>query len=182
WCLALQALGYRLSEHVIDAADCGVPQNRRRLFVVGMRNRKPLPESLRPTTPHVPIASVLDFSAGKWSPIEKPGRAAASLRRIEAGRRLYGPRFVCPYYSLGSGITGRSLDRPLGTVTTISRWALVDGDRMRMLTVEELRAAMGFHAGYRLAPSKRDSEKLLGNAVAPPCAEFLVRQVAERVA
>jgi DNA (cytosine-5)-methyltransferase 1 len=42
WCLALQALGYRLSEHIIDAADCGTPQNRRRLFVIGLRNRKPM--------------------------------------------------------------------------------------------------------------------------------------------
>lgn len=181
WAQALEALGYRLSEHVIDSADCGVPQNRRRLFVVGVRNRRRL-GLLRPTSPHVPIADVVDFDAGEWSPIEKPGRSAKTLQRVANARERYGRRFVMPYYSLSSGITGRPLSRPLGTVTTISRWALVDGDRMRMLAVDELRAAMGFRADYRLPERKRDAEKLLGNAVPPPVAAFLVGEVARAVA
>lgn len=181
WSLALQSLGYRLSEHVIDAADCGVPQNRRRLFVVGLRGRRPMPR-LTPSAPHVPIGSIVDFGRGEWTAIEKPGRAAATLARVADGRRRYGARFVMPYYSLGSGITGRSLDRPLGTVTTISRWALVDGDRMRMLQVDELRAAMGFRAGYTLPTVKREAEKMLGNAVCPAVGEFLCRRVSEAVA
>jgi DNA (cytosine-5)-methyltransferase 1 len=181
WSMALQALGYRLSEHVIDSADCGTPQNRKRLFVVGLRNRKPLGQ-LAPKAAHVPASAIVDFSRGTWSRIDKTGRADATLRRVDAGRRLYGDRFTMPYYSLGSGITGRSLDRPLGTITTISRWALVDGDRMRMLLVDELRAAMGFRADYQLPANKRDAEKMLGNAVPPQPVEFLVRHVAERVA
>jgi DNA (cytosine-5)-methyltransferase 1 len=181
WSLALQALGYRLSEHVIDAADCGVPQNRRRLFVVGLRNRKPMP-ALQPKAKHIPIGDVVRFDRGEWSPVDKPGRAPATLARVADGRRRYGAQFVMPYYSLGSGITGRPLDRPVGTITTISRWALVDHDRMRMLLVDELRAAMGFRADYVLPAVKREAEKMLGNAVAPPVAEFLVRRVAEAVA
>lgn len=35
WCEALAALGYRLSLYLLDAADFGVPQHRRRLFIHG---------------------------------------------------------------------------------------------------------------------------------------------------
>ena len=38
---SLQDLGYHLHEHVLDAADFGVPQRRRRLFIVGDRKRQP---------------------------------------------------------------------------------------------------------------------------------------------
>jgi len=66
------------------------------------------------------------------------------LQRVANGRRSCGDRFIVPYYGSGSGTTGRSLDRPLGTITTLDRWAPVDGDRMRMLRADECRAAMDF--------------------------------------
>jgi DNA (cytosine-5)-methyltransferase 1 len=122
---------------------------------------------------------VLDFDSGTWSPIDKPGRAANTLARIAAGRAAFGSEpFVAPYYGSGSGTTGRSLDRPLGTVTTRDRWSLIDGDRMRMLTVAEYAGAMGFPADYALEVSRRQAVHLLGNAVPPPLAAHVVRQVA----
>jgi DNA (cytosine-5)-methyltransferase 1 len=81
-----------------------------------------------------------------------------------------------PYYSSGSGRTGRSLDRPLGTVTCKDRWAVVDGRRMRMMQPPELRSAMGFDADYQLCGTRRDQIRLLGNAVCPPVAEYIIRQ------
>lgn len=181
WAQALEALGYRLTEHIVDSADCGVPQNRRRLFVIGLR-RRPRMGRIDPRVHHVPIASVVDFDRGEWTPINKPGRSPKTLQRVANARERYGNRFVMPYYSLSSGITGRPLERPIGTITTISRWALVDGHRMRMLNVDELRAAMGFRADYRLPERKRDAEHMLGNAVTPPVAEHLIRRVADAVA
>ena len=82
-----------------------------------------------------------------------------------------------PFYGSGSGETGRSLDRPLGTVTTRDRWAVVDGDRMRMMQPPEYAAAMGFGAGVRLPPTRAEAIHLLGNAVCPPVPEALVRAI-----
>lgn len=67
------------------------------------------------------------------SPIAKPGRAVSTLDRISRGRTQHGDRFVMPYYGSGSGLTVRSLKRSLGTVTTLDRWALVDGDHIYSL-------------------------------------------------
>lgn len=178
WCAAVHALGYALQPMVIDSADHGVPQHRRRLFIVGTRSKYPI-ELRLPRRTHAPAAGVIDFAAGKWSPIHKPGRSLATLQRIEAGRRRFGPRFVAPYYGSGSGETGRSLDRPLGTITTRDRWAVIDGDRMRMLLSDEARGAMGFPPSYHLPARHKEAMHMLGNAVCPPVARDVITALKE---
>lgn len=176
WSLALEALGYSLLPIVVDAADHGVPQHRRRLFIVGTRSRSPL--SLRlPSRDHRPAAQIVDWSAGAWSAVERPGRAVATLARISRGRRDHGGRFLIAFYGNETG--GRSLQRPVGTLTTRDRWAIVDSDRMRMLAPDEVRAGMGFPAGYQLPANRRLAVHLLGNAVCPPVARDIIAAVRE---
>lgn len=172
WRLAMSALGYTLAEHYVDSADHGVPQSRPRLMIVGTRARWPLmlPEVRRA---RVGARSFVDFTAGRWSEIDKPGRAAPTLARVAAGRREHGARFLVSYY--GSTTGGRSLARPIGTITTRDRWAVIDGDRMRMLSVSEARAAMGFPESYQLPADGKLAMHLLGNAVVPKVAEDFVR-------
>lgn len=176
WREALRVLGYSLAMHVIDAADHGVPQHRRRLFVVGTRSASPIALTL-PRRAHVGADTVVDFSAGAWTSVRKPGRSRATLARVEAGRMRFGPRFLAPYYGSGSGQTGRSLARPVGTITTRARWAVVDHERMRMMTVEESRRAMGFPEGYALPANVAAANMMLGNAVCPPVARDVIAAV-----
>ena len=176
WCAAIHALGYAIAPMLLDAADHGVAQNRRRLFIVASRSKHPAQLAL-PKRNHASAASIVNFESGRWSPIHKPGRSAATLARIHAGRRAHGPRFVAPYYGSGSGETGRSLSRPLGTITTRARWALVDADQMRMLTVDECRQAMGFPHGYQLPSTTKDALHMLGNAVCPPVARDIITAI-----
>lgn len=176
WRMAMQALGYQVAPHIVCAADHGVPQFRRRLFLVCTRGRHPLMLQL-PQRDHVPAANVVDFAAGKWSAIRRKGRAARTIERIEAGRQAHGERFLVAYY--GSERGGRSLSRPLGTVTTRDRYAAIDGDRMRMLTAEEYRVAMGFPDDYRLPEAHKEAVHLLGNAVCPPVAADIISAIQE---
>jgi DNA (cytosine-5)-methyltransferase 1 len=178
WIQALRALGYAIAPHHIDAADHGVPQNRVRLFLVITRSASPLHLQLRKRD-HVPAARILDFSAGRWAAIDRPGRSAATLSRVAAGRAAFGDRFLAPYYGSGSGETGRSIERPIGTITTRDRWALVDGNRMRMLSIVEARDAMGFPAQYQLPARQRDAMHMLGNAVAPAVARDVITALKE---
>lgn len=174
WCSAMQALGYALAPMILDAADHGVPQHRRRLFVVGTRSRHPVALAL-PQREHVPASAVIEWDRGTWSAVERPGRAERTLRRIRAGRATHGERFVTAYY--GSERGGRSLDRPLGTLTTRDRYAVIDGSRMRMLTAGECRAAMGFPPDYRLPERHREAVHMLGNAVVPAVARDVIGAV-----
>ncbi|MFA7386498.1 MAG: DNA cytosine methyltransferase [Thiohalobacteraceae bacterium] len=171
WCAALSALGYSLSPMIMDAADLGVPQHRRRLFVVGTRSKHPVDLDL-PRHDHLPAMSFVDFGAVRWSPIHRPGRSKNTLARIEAGRREHGDRFLTAYY--GSERGGRCLGRPIGTITTRDRWAVINGDRMRMLTRDECRAAMGFPHDYQLPDSHKLAVHMLGNAVPPPMTREII--------
>ena len=99
------------------------------------------------------------------------------MRRVREGRRKFGDRFLLAYYGGEEG--GRSLDAPLGTVTTHDRHALVDGDRMRMLLPTESRAAMGFPAGYHLPADPKLATFMLGNANCPPLARWAVSRLIE---
>lgn len=178
WRHAMEALGYSLAPHTIDSANHGVPQHRRRAFIVCTRSKNPLQLRLAPRA-HVGADKIINFASGKWSDIKRPGRSAATLARVTAGRARFGERFLMPYYGSGSGLTGRCLLRPLGTVTTVDRWAVVDGPRMRMLTAAENRAAMGFPQTYQLPAQHRQAVHMLGNAVCPPVARDLIAAILE---
>ena len=178
WAQALYSLGYAVTGKVIDAADHGVPQHRERVFVVATKSQHPIEFEL-PQRDHVGIDQYIEWDSDGWSEIDKPGRATATLERVERGRAEYGDRFVMPYYGNGSGLTGRDVTRPLGTVTTRDRWALVKGDKMRMLNTTENKAAMAFPSDYILPPRKSLALHLLGNAVCPPVACDLLTAIRE---
>jgi len=173
WRLALTDLGYRISEQVLDAADVGVPQHRRRLFVVATRGRRALP--ITPgTAPHAAARSVVDLDApdALWRPWRR--LAPASVTRIEAAQARFGNPCMVAYYGSDAG---RSIDAPLGTITTRDRHMVVRGDVARMLSVAELLAAQGFPADYPLTGTRSERVMQVGNSVAPPMAAWVVRQV-----
>lgn len=181
WRAAMLALGYRLSESVVDSADIGMAQSRSRLFLTAeLRSaRRPLDLPRRPART---AASVVDWGGPGWSPIHRADRVRVGMRplsqttvdRLLAGRAKHGERFLLPYYGTA---TARSADRPIGALTTRDRYAVVRGDEMRMLTVDEQREFMGFPPGYRLPPARRLATHLLGNAVCPP----VMRAIVERL-
>lgn len=175
WALAMRTLGYTIAAHKVDAADYGVPQNRVRLIVVGTRSKAPFVLKPRKRA-HYPIAPFIDWDSSAWRKIDRT-LAAATRARIKAGRARFGNRFLIPYYGSGSGLTGRSVDRPVGTITTRDRWGIVDGDRMRMFSVDECKYAMGFPPGYVMPTQSKLAKHLLGNAICPPLASQILREV-----
>jgi DNA (cytosine-5)-methyltransferase 1 len=175
WLGSLRTLGYRVAEHVLDAAEFGVPQERRRFILTAVHEGR----AVHVRSPRLPPLAADSFLAaeGAWSPVDKPSRAEATLRKIRASRAELGPRFLLPFY--GSTRVGRATSRPIGTITTRDRYALVDGDRMRMLTVDEYRQGMTFPEGYDLAGTREEQVKQLGNAVPPRLAREVIRQIQE---
>jgi len=175
---ALMRLGYRVCVRILDAADFGVPQRRRRLYIVCDREAEP-PE-IAPRTAHRPARDVIDPGVGVYKPLYAPWRARATIERVERALRALGrdATFLSVYY--GSGPQWQTLDAPLRTVTTSGHFALVrpdwrGGHEMRMLQVDELRAAMGFPASFVLDGCTRtDTMRLLGNAVCPPVMQAVV--------
>lgn len=174
WEQAINLMGYSIGYNVWDAADSGAPQNRVRLLMTLTKSKTPL--LIRPRgTAHRPISEVIQWDRYAWTSIES--KVVATRLRAENGRRLHGDRFVMPYYKSGSGLTGRSINRPIGTLTTRARWGVVDGNRMRMLHINEGRAAMTFPADYKLPANVALANQLLGNAVCPAQGEDAITQL-----
>lgn len=177
WRDALQRMGYRLTFNTLNAADFGVPQERVRLIISGRLGRA-LPAISTPAMPrHVPAAEIIDWHDGRWSEVRKKGRAAATIARWRHGLKHHGQRFVASFY--GNTTTARSIERPIGTITTKDRWGVFDGERMRMLSVTEAKRAMSFPADYVLTGNREEQMKQLGNAVPPLLAEHVIRQTLE---
>lgn len=176
WADALGRLGYSLAPHIIDSADHGVPQHRLRMFLVISRSKNPLVLNL-PKRPHRPVSEIIEWDAHRWNPINKPGRSIKTLKRVEAGRKQFGDCFVAPFYSSGSGLTGRSIDRPIGTFSTVDRWAIIRGDQMRMFQPSEVRAGMGLPGTYVLPKTRREAIHLLGNGVTPVVATDILNEL-----
>jgi DNA (cytosine-5)-methyltransferase 1 len=177
----LKELGYSVKEFVLDASDFGVPQSRRRLFIVCDRENEvrkmPLPRRKRRT-----VHDILD-APGIWETtrLYSPKRAKPTLERAERGFAELGKRasFLLVYYGTDGGGGWQGLDRPLRTVTTVDRFALVEpargGHEMRMLQVPELKRAMGFKDDYVMNyGSRREKIKILGNGVCPPVMQEIV--------
>jgi DNA (cytosine-5)-methyltransferase 1 len=179
--LALELLGYKTEVHLLDAADYGVPQNRVRWFCIGVMSQYTLgieKDLEKKKLPKIPARDHIDWEYSRWSPIQKPGRSLKILSQIKQARKdLKTDRFLLPYYGSGSGLTGRSVDRPIGTIVAHDIWAVVDGDRMRMLQPHEASLLMGFPDNFKRAGTRREQMRGFGNAVCPPVASALFESI-----
>ena len=186
----LRANGYRVAEHVVDAANHGVPQRRRRLFLICDREADPPSRIPKKPGPKPSASRILD-EVGIWnrSPLENGHRAPATLARARRAINSLGDdkAFLIVYYGNDGAGGWQPLTVPLRTVTTLDRFGLCEpseeGYMLRMLQAPELARAMGFRDDLILRHgSRRDRIMLLGNGVCPPVMEAVVRAVTGRPA
>lgn len=189
WLDGLASLGYNLAEVVLDASEFGVPQSRKRLFVLGDSERLP-PSTIQARCNRAPtIQPLLDLD-GKYgySALVSDGRSISTLERAKRAIAVVGPSepFLLVYYGSDGPGGWQSVNRPLRTITTVDRFAIVrpdhtGGHEMRMLQVPELQRAMGFPATFKMRHgSRREKIRLLGNAVCPPVMCAVIKAVVGR--
>jgi DNA (cytosine-5)-methyltransferase 1 len=107
------------------------------------------------------------------TPLEEPARTLTSKGHQS---------LLMPYY--GTAVP-QPVGRPMPTVTTRDRCALIDPDQVvddcgfRMLEPHEIAAAMAFPDGYIPTKyTKKDRVKLAGNAVTPPVMAWITGRIA----
>lgn len=188
-------LGYTVSAKVVNAADFGVPQKRRRCIVVGRRDgeRFVFPEPMYgPGRPRQwrPAGSVL-----RAQPLGEPNRspvtyaARPDLRRDPYGGHLFngGGRPIAldrPSPTLLASMGGNKtpwVDNA-GVVPAYHAHLLSGGPPRsgqvpgaRRITVEEAALLQGFPRWVCLVGRRSSQYRQVGNAVPPPLAEALGR-------
>lgn len=125
----LERLGYCVEHRVVNCADYGDPQARKRLFMLaakGVEVKWPEPSH---KGNHVPARSIIDFSIKGASIFDrKKPLVDATLNRIEHGiRRHVHPDLIEPFLVILRGqSTSRSIDQPMPTLTTGQHVALAE--------------------------------------------------------
>lgn len=175
WRCALSLMGYHLTEQILTASKWGVPQRRKRLFIVGR-----LDGPLSITDPKVEEPTVrehLDFGDGEWMPISRMDRPAAR-RRLEHARANH--RRCWGQHVSHRGAWGQSLDKPSSTVTTQNQHYLMDSRKgYRLWSVVESLRVQSFADDYiPESVGRTDALMLTGNAVPPVMATGLIKCVA----
>ena len=188
----LEALGYVVSSWVLDAADYGVPQHRRRLFVVGLRRRSIAP----PTAMREQWLTAGDaLDAIDPGPPNRSPVVYAKLPHIRPS-----PHTGLLYNGSGRpidlsapaptilAIAGGNKTHFLDTVGAAVRYHahLVRGGRPRVgnvpgaerLTVAQSAALQGFPPGADWQGKPCNQYRQVGNAVPPPLARAVAKQVA----
>lgn len=187
---ALRALGYTVDHRIVSAADYGVPQNRKRLVILGAKGhcvlRFPVPTHGTPERPYLSAAEAIGDlpDAGEFGetgiynhePTAHSADMMQRLSKLEPGKRERGsfhdrlhPKR--PSYTLRAGSGNFSPLRP------------VHYRYHRVVTVRESARLQGFSDDF-LWPDRiprLQQYRQVGNAVPPPMARAFALCLAEQM-
>ena len=204
----LAALGYGCAWAVLDAADYGVPQRRRRLVVVGSRLVEPtLPAPTHSASgddglsPHLTvrdaIGDMLPLGPGEADPADPFHRARRhsdiAIRRLQAvpeggGRKNLPPelQLACHkghpgYYDIyGRMWWNRVAPTLTSGCTNVTKGRFGHPEQDRAITLREALLLQGFPAGAMVSGVNTDTMALqIGNAVPPPLTAAVGRTIIE---
>lgn len=154
--------GYGLTETILDASFYGVPQKRKRFFLIGHLSSEHnfLQSELGKNKSEKPM-SIYDY-LGDSLGVEYYFRIPLNYNR-RAVFSIYEP-----------SVTIRGVDRPIPKGYKKHPGDLVEiGDKVRALTVEERSYIQTFPKNFKLVGVKTNLNQMIGNAVPVKLAEFV---------
>jgi DNA (cytosine-5)-methyltransferase 1 len=169
---SLVSIGYQVQYRVLDAADFGVPQFRKRIYIVGFDSNKfkgvakfywPKPSNKKVGIGKFVESNVEDHSISKH--LQK-----SYLNKIADGRpQIVTPESDFPVKTLVS--TYHKIQRLTGTFVQ-------DGPTgVRLLTANECKAIMGFPKSFKIPVSRTQMYRQMGNSVAVPVVKAVAKEI-----
>ena len=190
-CAGLKSFGYATRWKVIDAADCGLPQHRERLFIVAIRTDRLRGSSFKwpAKLDRVHLESILDKKVAGESSATINGRKPPACRKAcrhnlaiayaqmqEAGLEPSTTPMVVDVHASRPKLHYDCC--PTLTVTRASMGGFWLSCRGRYTTIAELERLMGVSGMQRPATiSERQWAMLLGNGVPVPMLVLIMQQL-----
>lgn len=175
------ALGYHYKWKILDARDYGIPQGRRRLYVVGFKNKKdyekfefPKPIKLKYT-----MQDFLVENTKEGNLISKNGKLVITEKVGEEPDVKYYLSDKLKKYVLSPGTKNfmhndAKIDLPIARAllstqgnshrASVNNYVTTNG-KIRALTVRETHRLMGFPDSYKIVVSKAQALKQSGNSI-----------------
>lgn len=160
-------LGYHIQSNVLDSADFGVPQHRRRIYIAGFK---------------VADGDTLDF---KWPmPRDKKVGIGKFIESKETGYSISKHLQKTYMYKVDDGrpqIVDKNSDFPVKTLVStyhkiqrLTGTFVKDGETgLRLLSHNECKAIMGFPKDFEFPVSRTQMYRQMGNSVAVPVVEAI---------
>jgi DNA (cytosine-5)-methyltransferase 1 len=181
---------YMMKYRVLDAADYGVPQHRRRAIMIASRTGQAF-EWPKPTHLDCPVrawdalvnlsnGSPLLGLRGKWAallPSIPEGKNYQWHTKGGGGRSLFGfrTRFWSFLLKLAKDQPSWTLPAQPGPATGPFHW------ENRRLTIEEMLRLQSFSMGWKVCGSYQQQARQVGNATPPLLAEVIGRAIGEQI-
>ena len=167
---ALDELGYGVAWRVLNSKDFGVPQQRRRVYIVAVH---------RDVRSAAQVLFERECGSGHSAPNRPNGKKSPSVFQTILGDPIKGPL----YKSIAHCIYAESA-RHTGTDWSRNYVWYPDG-RVRRLTPNEVETIQGFPLNWTLPNDENlDSERIdsaryhaVGNAVSPPVATWVAKRL-----
>lgn len=174
-------LGYYYKWEILNAKDYGIPQGRRRLYVVGFKNKKefdkfefPKPQKLKYTMQDFLVENVKEGNLvnknGKLVITEKVGEEPEEKYYLSEKLRKY---VLCPgtknfmHHDAEIDLPiARALLSTQGNThrASVNNYVTTNG-KIRALTVRETYRLMGFPDSFKIVVSKAQALKQSGNSI-----------------
>lgn len=196
----LSGYGYNFCSEVVDAADYGVAQRRKRLIAIGSRIHSPsiALNSCRQRTVREVIGSLGSVKESSDVLHSWPERRSEKVRDLiakipkDGGSRSDLPpsmHLACHRKSNGfSDVYGRmSWDKPSPTITSgcsnPSKGRFIHPEENRAITLREAALLQGFDPKYRFDPryGKEALAAMIGNAIPPKLVELQARPLSRAI-
>ena len=173
----LRAYGYETHTQVIRATNYGGAQERDRMVITArLGHAAPILEpSYGPRA--VTIAECLEPDEARvhrWKPVDS--KSARMRIRVAKAQNEAGARCLWANVSESSG---RPLDGhfPTSTTKSIGQWYIIDGDRMRTLSIREMARSMSLPESYVFPSQKALAGAMIGNAIDARVGRGIVEQI-----
>ena len=168
----LQQEGYSLFYKILDASDYGVPQIRKRIYIVGFDNSR-----FRKTPEFVwPKIQKKKVGIGKYveQGIEDRGISKhlqkSYIYKLDDGR----PQIIDPQ----SDFPVKTLVASYHKIQRLTGTFVADGPTgLRLLSENECKAIMGFPKSFKFPVSRTQMYRQMGNSVAVPVVKLLAKEI-----
>ncbi len=174
---ALVKAGYRVEAKILDAQFLGVPQSRKRVFFIGMRNDlKRNPEFPKPL-PHVySLGDAIDLNASQY----RRTYSECDITDYAIGREWRSLRpgeWSAKYFSLVKAHPNKPSPAITQTAGKVGAAGVVHPFECRKFTIAELRRICAFPDDFILTGAYTQQWERLGRAVPPPVMAAVARSV-----